>query len=112
MQHWRLLAFSSCCKGTFPAPVQLVHQDLCGFFCKAAFQLLAPQPLLVSEVILPQGVGLGVPFVVLTVSPFLQPAEVTLKGSRTLWSVKYKSQLCVHYVGHLYISSKTSQFYF
>ena len=87
-----------CGEGTLLAYVQLVHQDHQGLFCKAAFQPFGPQPILVHEVIPLQVQDFVFSFDGLheiPVSPFLQPVEVPLDGSMTLWCISRSSQFCV-----------------
>ena len=71
-------------------------QESQALFCKAAFQLGGPQQVRVPEVVPPQDFAL--PLVELhevPASPFLQPVEVPLDGSTTLWPISQSSQFCV-----------------
>lgn len=69
-------------------------------------KLLSSHLLLVPEVIPPQGIGLGVPFVEIR-----EDLSACWGHSKRQCSLKFTSQFCVYNVGHLYISSRTSQFY-
>ncbi|KAK4831783.1 hypothetical protein QYF61_019096, partial [Mycteria americana] len=64
-------------------------------FCKAAFQLCSPQHLRVHGVVPPQVQDFALPLVELhevPASPFLQPVQVPLDGSTTLWCISHSSQ--------------------
>lgn len=87
-----------CSKGTLLAHLQVVHQNPQVLFCKAAFQLISSQPVLVQGVVPPQGLDLAFAFVDLhdvPISPFLQPTQVPLNGSTTAWCIGHSSQFCV-----------------
>lgn len=61
-------------------------------FCKAALQLLGSQPVLVPNVIPPQGQDLAFPFVDLheiLFCPLLQPVKVHLNGGIPIWCVTF-----------------------
>ena len=92
-----LLCFSLCRKGTLLAHVQLgAHQDPQVLFCKAALQLGCPPAHTGAQGCFPSGAGLLlVELHELPVSLFLQPAEVPLDGSMTLWCISHSSQFCV-----------------
>ena len=86
-------------KGTLLAHVQLgVHQDPHVLFCKAAFQPVGPQHVLVDGVVPPQVQDFALPLVEqheAPVSPFLQLVQVPLNGSTTLWCIGPSSQFGV-----------------
>ncbi|KAK4818982.1 LOW QUALITY PROTEIN: hypothetical protein QYF61_022649 [Mycteria americana] len=66
--------------------------------CQAAFQLSSPQNILVHGVVPPQVQDLALLLVEVhevPVSPFLQPVEVPLDGSMTLWCISHSSQFGV-----------------
>ena len=70
--------------------------------CKAASQPVHPQPLLVRGVIPPSSLqDLHCPSIALSprhrtpVGSFLQPAEVLLNGSTTMWCIKHSSQFYI-----------------
>ncbi|KAK4811113.1 LOW QUALITY PROTEIN: hypothetical protein QYF61_016399 [Mycteria americana] len=78
-----------CHKGTLLAHIQLsIHQDTQVFFCKAAFQLVGPQPVLVHGIIPPQVQDLALPLVELHEVPPISPlVEVPLNVSTTIWYI-------------------------
>ncbi|KAK4833070.1 hypothetical protein QYF61_027732 [Mycteria americana] len=85
--------------GTLLAHVQLgVHQNPQVLLCKTALQLGDPQhvldhgavPSLVQDFAL-----LLVEFREVSVIPFLQPVEVLLDGSMTLWCISCSAQFCI-----------------
>ena len=83
-----------CSKGTLLPHVQLVvHQDTQVLFCKAAFQLGDPQSILVLMV--QDFPLLHVGHHEVPVSPFLQPVDVCLHGSTTLWCISHSCQFGV-----------------
>ncbi|GAB0186707.1 ectonucleotide pyrophosphatase/phosphodiesterase family member 3 [Grus japonensis] len=66
--------------------------------CRAASQLAGLQHLLVPGVVPPQVQDFALPLVGLhevPVNPFLQPVEVPLDGSMTLWHISHSSQFGV-----------------
>ena len=68
--------------------------DIQILFCKVAFQPGSPRDVLVPEVVPPQVQDFAFSRVELhevPVIPFLQPAEVTLNGSMTLWCLSATS---------------------
>ncbi|CAM9285466.1 unnamed protein product, partial [Bubo scandiacus] len=77
--------------GSFLAHVQLgVHQDTQGFFYQAAFHLSGPQHIVVCGVVPPQVQDYALLFLELhevLVIPFMQPVEVPLDDSMTLWHI-------------------------
>ncbi|KAF1440525.1 Zinc finger RNA-binding protein, partial [Pygoscelis papua] len=85
-----------CCKGTLLAHVQLgVRQDPRVLFCQAAFQLGGCQHILVHGVVPRWLQNFALPLVELheiPIGPFLQPVEVPLDGSTTLWHISHSSQ--------------------
>ena len=85
-----------CGKGTLMACVQPgAHQHPRVLFYKAAFQLGSPQHILVHGVVPPQVQDFALLLVEpheVPVSPFLQPVQVPLDGSPTLWCVSRSSQ--------------------
>lgn len=76
----------------------LFSREIKMFFCKAAFHLVSPQHNLVHGIVSLQLQGSAFPLVELhefPVGPFLQPVEVPLDGSASIWYVKYSFQLCI-----------------
>ncbi|KAK4828308.1 hypothetical protein QYF61_025320 [Mycteria americana] len=87
-----------CCKGTLLAHVQLgVHQDPQVLFCEAAFKLSGSQHILEHEVVPSQvkDFALLVELHEVSISLLLQPVEVPLDGSTTLWHTSCSSQFGV-----------------
>ena len=77
-----------CCKGTLLNPGQLlVHQDPQVLFCKAAFQMVGPQPVLLSGVIPTQMQDFAFSLVELREIPLIliiQSVKVPLNGNTIL----------------------------
>lgn len=86
-------------KGNFLACIQAgVQQNFQVLFCQATSQMASPQHILVLGVVPPHVQGLPFPHFELCKVPlcsFLQPVEVILKGTTTIWSVSLSSQFCI-----------------
>lgn len=66
--------------------------------CKAAFQPVVPQPVLVHGAIPPHVQDFALPFIHLNKvpdSPLLQTLKVPLNVSTTIWSINCSSQFCI-----------------
>ncbi|KAK4826730.1 hypothetical protein QYF61_010983 [Mycteria americana] len=87
-----------CGKGTLLVHVQLgVCHDPQVLLCRATFQLGVPQHILEHGIVPPQVQDFALSLDELhevPVSPFLQPVQVPLDVSTTLWCVSHSSQLC------------------
>lgn len=88
-----------CCRSTLLAHVQLgIHQDPQVPFCQASSQTVSPQHVLVHEAICPRVQNLALPIVKLheiPARPFLQPVDVPLDSSTTVWHISHSSQFSV-----------------
>lgn len=68
------------------------------FSAKVAFQMISPKHILVYGVVLLQVDDSALPFVELhevPISLFLQPAEILLDGSASLWRISQSSPFCI-----------------
>lgn len=88
-----------CHEGILLAHVQCdVHQDPQGLLCKAAFQLVGPQPVLMPAVILAQEQEFVFSFVELheiPVSLFLQSIDVLVNCSTAIWCINPSNKFCI-----------------
>ncbi|PKU41106.1 hypothetical protein llap_8596 [Limosa lapponica baueri] len=78
--------------------VSLLSWDSQALLCRASFQPVSLQPMLVHGVIPPQRQGFAVPFVELHEVPlctFLHPVEITLNGNTTIHCINNSFQFCI-----------------
>lgn len=82
-----------------------------GLLCTAAFQLGSSQLVVVPGVVPSQGQDFALPLVELhegPVGPFLQPVQVPLDISTTLWPISHSSQVCLAWALYMRLQMKVT----